>query len=298
MNTRLGQPVGGWPSSRPRAARRGPPVCSTTNAGRRSPRPSCRPASGGPRSRPFVRRRGPACAGPAVRGRRRSGRTARDGQGTVPLDDRDPERRRSRPARTAPGPRRTREDPLHLTEPVRRASPRDGRGSRAAPRPPPACDRTARRAATGRRRRRPGGARSDAPARPRVGSESPRSACRRVSHAGRSMGDHITGRPAGRPPHRSTGRRAHDRDPLEGCRQPGRRPDRHGRLREGGRLPAPQRHRPRRVLGRQRPPGRRLLPRPVGLHARSPSAASRPRSATGPATSWSRTTSGSCSPRR
>ena len=31
-------------------------------------------------------------------------------------------------------------------------------------------------------------------------------------------------------------------------------------------LPA-QGHRPRRVLGRQRPPGRRLLPRPVGLHA-------------------------------
>ena len=32
-------------------------------------------------------------------------------------------------------------------------------------------------------------------------------------------------------------------------------------------LPAPQRHRPRRVLGRQRAPGAGLLPGPVGLHA-------------------------------
>ena len=41
-----------------------------------------------------------------------------------------------------------------------------------------------------------------------------------------------------------------------------------------------------------------LLPRALGVHARSPSAASRPRSATARATSWSRTTSGSSSRRR
>ena len=83
---------------------------------------------------------------------------------------------------------------------------------------------------------------------------------------------------AWRPAHRSApacataappaaGETLDDADRHAGRRQPGRRPDRHGRLRQGGRLPAAQGHRPRRVLGRQRPPGGRLLPRPVGLHA-------------------------------
>ena len=58
-----------------------------------------------------------------------------------------------------------------------------------------------------------------------------------------------------------------DGDDLARRRQPGGRPDRRGRVREGRRFPAPQGHRPRRVLGRQRPPGVGLLPRPVGLHA-------------------------------
>ena len=56
------------------------------------------------------------------------------------------------------------------------------------------------------------------------------------------------------------------RDHLEGRRQPGGRPDRRGRLRQGCRLPAAQGHRPRRVLGRQRPPGGGVLPGAVGLH--------------------------------
>ncbi len=56
-------------------------------------------------------------------------------------------------------------------------------------------------------------------------------------------------------------------DHLAWRRQSGGRPHRRGRLRQGRRLPAAQRHRPRRVLGRQRSAGRRLLPGVVGLHA-------------------------------
>ena len=65
-----------------------------------------------------------------------------------------------------------------------------------------------------------------------------------------------------------------DTDRIAWRGQPGRRPDRHGRVRQGRRLPATEGHRPRRVLGRQRPPGCRLLPRPVGLH---PGRVQRPR---------------------
>ena len=50
-------------------------------------------------------------------------------------------------------------------------------------------------------------------------------------------------------------------------RQPVRRAPQQGRLRRGQGLPAARRHRPRRVLGRQRPPGVGLLPGAVGLHA-------------------------------
>ena len=88
-----------------------------------------------------------------------------------------------------------------------------------------------------------------------------------VSQMGRSM-DGNDQRPA-RPPrltHPASRGDRDDADHLAGRRQPGGRPDRRGRLRQGRRLPAAQGHRPRRVLGRQRPPGGGLLPRAVGLH--------------------------------
>ena len=72
----------------------------------------------------------------------------------------------------------------------------------------------------------------------------------------------------GRARRRGAARRAtDDRHARPGSGQPGRRPRQQERLRRGPGLPAPQGHRPRRVLGRQRPPGRPLLPAAVGLHA-------------------------------
>ena len=50
-------------------------------------------------------------------------------------------------------------------------------------------------------------------------------------------------------------------------RQPVGRPPQQGRVRGSQGLPAAGRHRPRRVLGRQRPPGLGLLPCALGLHA-------------------------------
>ena len=64
-----------------------------------------------------------------------------------------------------------------------------------------------------------------------------------------------------RGPPRQRGRGRHAR------RQPGGRPPQQGCVRRGEGLPAARRHRPRRVLGRQRAPGVGVLPGPVGLHA-------------------------------
>ncbi len=92
-----------------------------------------------------------------------------------------------------------------------------------------------------------------------------------VWHDRRSMGGHITRAVAGRPAavrRLAAQERRDDRDPVAWRGQPGRRPCRRGRLCQGGRLPAARRHRPRGVLGGQCPPGRGLLPRPVGVHAR------------------------------
>ena len=88
----------------------------------------------------------------------------------------------------------------------------------------------------------------------------------------RTRGVAWAARSCGRAPRRSVPSRRQlgdrdDGDDLEGRGQPGRRPDRHGRLRQGGRFPAARRHRSRRVLGRQCSPGVRLLPRALGLHA-------------------------------
>ena len=86
------------------------------------------------------------------------------------------------------------------------------------------------------------------------------------------------------------------RRPSRAAQPTGRRPDRHGCLRQGGRLPPAQGHRPRRVRvgnARQARPTTALC----RLHAGGLQRASRPRSATGRATSWSRTISDSCSPR-
>ena len=57
-----------------------------------------------------------------------------------------------------------------------------------------------------------------------------------------------------------------DRHAHEGRRQPVRRPHQQGRLQGGQGLPAPERRRPRRVLGRKRQAGRPLFPGALGLH--------------------------------
>ena len=142
---------------------------SDDRTGRRSPRRSSRPASGGTASRA----RSSAVEGLAQRRVQRSRprvdpvEQLADGQGPVALDDAEPERRRSRSARTAP---RRPADRRRSARPHRArtgASRRHGRGPRAAPRTLPGCDRSARPAATARRRRRGAESRSDAAARGR-----------------------------------------------------------------------------------------------------------------------------------
>ncbi len=71
----------------------------------------------------------------------------------------------------------------------------------------------------------------------------------------------------------------------------GRQPVEHG-------FPSAERHGLRRVLRGQRPPGGALLPHRLRLAPGRLSRARRPARATAPATSWCRTRSASCSPRR
>ena len=96
--------------------------------------------------------------------------------------------------------------------------------------------------------------------------------------AGRDSPDPRGTREPGRPPPGSLRARGatHDRHRRQARRrgprwhapvQPGRRPRQPRRVRRGRGLPPARRHRPRRVLGRQRPPGIGVLPRAVGVHA-------------------------------
>ena len=238
-----------------------------------------------------------ACAAPSGRCRRRSARTARAGAASGLARGRRSGARRPPCARTAgrrwrgPPRRRARTRPASTA-----ASPPCGRGPRAVPTRPPV-----RAELLGERPRLPGGdARREGGERGRdadeatsggigVGSRHRRSLARRLTarRPRASMVRQSTIRPARRPrvactrtaprpPAAPAAEHLHDRHRRDArrrgpdrhaLRQPGRRARQPGRLRRGRGLPAARRHRPRRVLGRQRPPGVRLLPRAVGLHA-------------------------------
>ena len=220
-------------------------------------------------------------------------------QGPVALDERRCGPGRSRPGRTGRARAAAVEDRSISPSQYGTISATWASTSRGPQRRLGASRRSARRAARARRPRPPGAVAASRARAARESFEQLSSMALSVARRGVAWVATTSVRRARRArPTPPAGETRDDRDHLAGRRQPGRRPDRRGRLRQGRRLPAAQGHRPRRVLGRQRPPGRGLLPRAVGLHARSRSAASRPRSATGPATSWSRTTSGSSSRRR
>ena len=87
----------------------------------------------------------------------------------------------------------------------------------------------------------------------------------------------------------------HDRDALAGGRQPGGRPRRCGRLRRRPPTSCRSTASTTSSSGSATPARRRPITARCGASRRSRSAAWRPRSATGRATSWSRTGSGSCS---
>ena len=97
---------------------------------------------------------------------------------------------------------------------------------------------------------------------------------------------------------------AHRRGPGgHARRQPVRRARQQGCVRRSQGLPAARRHRPRRVLGRQRPAGVGTTSAPCGASRRSPTRASRPACAIARATSCTSTTSrivltGAADPRR
>ena len=236
---------------------------------------------------------------PSGRCRRRSGRTARAAAATGRARGRRSAacRPRVRPnGSRSPAGRARLDDPLELAQPVRAASRPCARAPRADPtRPrarspkssasghgPPAATRGREGGEGGARGREAGrgvGNRQGLIGHAPESGTTPRRALDRPRRGGQQWSPTSiraaarARRPAALPQPGAirmtdTAATARRRGPgRHARRQPVRRAPQQGRLRRGQGLPAARRHRPRRVLGRQRPPGVGLLPRAVGLHA-------------------------------